>query len=84
MGPRHSVPLQSRIPESRGQHGPATEGAGLKTETLLASLVRSVDAATTHGIQFGRLTLEKGWELIIVLPRNGVGNPVLKHARRLG
>lgn len=56
----------------------------LKTEDLLGSLVRSVDAATAHGIQYGRRTLEKGWELIIVPPRGGVGNPVLKHARRLG
>lgn len=56
----------------------------LKTEDLLASLVRSVDSATAGGIQFGRRTLEKGWELIIVPPRGGIGNPVLKHARRLG
>lgn len=56
----------------------------LKTEDLVASLVRSIDAATRGGIQFEHRTLSQGWELIIVRPRGGVGNPVLKHARRLG
>ncbi|WP_327429236.1 hypothetical protein [Streptomyces sp. NBC_01236] len=56
----------------------------LKTEEMLTSLVRSVDAATASGIQYGRRTLSMGWELIIVPARGAGSNPVLKHARRLG
>ncbi|MDW4907151.1 hypothetical protein RB628_17800 [Streptomyces sp. ADMS] len=55
----------------------------LKTEELLVSLTRAVDAATANGMQYGRRVLSHGWELIIV-PAKGGGNPVLKHARRLG
>ncbi|MGW6506541.1 RHS repeat-associated core domain-containing protein [Streptomyces niveus] len=54
----------------------------LKTEQLLVSLWRSVDAATVDGIQYGRHVKSNGWELIIV-PAKGGGNPVLKHARML-
>ncbi|WP_159399830.1 DUF6531 domain-containing protein [Streptomyces alboflavus] len=56
----------------------------LKTEDLVASLVRAIDGATRNGIQFGRRIEHQKWELIIVPSKGGSGNPVLKHARRLG
>ncbi|MDX3750613.1 DUF6531 domain-containing protein [Streptomyces sp. AK08-02] len=56
----------------------------MKTEEMLTGLVRAVDAATAYGMQYGRRVLSHGWELIIVPAKGGVGNPVLKHARRLG
>ncbi|MFD9222910.1 RHS repeat domain-containing protein [Streptomyces sp. NPDC060064] len=55
----------------------------LLTEDLLASLARSVDAATFDGFQYGRKVMSMGWELIIVPSKSGTGNPVLKHARRV-
>ncbi|GAB2977569.1 hypothetical protein GCM10023080_048100 [Streptomyces pseudoechinosporeus] len=56
----------------------------LKTEELLVGLVRAVDDATMHGVQYGRRVLSQGWELIIAPGRTAGANPVLKHARRLG